>query len=343
MVQTEIVKYVRTCLKQGYNFNTISTMLQNAGYSQYDIRRAIKEAQKKPPVKIITTKNLIIAFSAIVILIIIIILVMKLVAEPANLELTLKPFKTEIIPGEQLIITADIQNIGEKQTKTLLNAVVIGPDGKESLPSKTITLKDKASVPIKATIKPAATPGTYTLTVTLSYDGRMKTKSLQFLVKERTGPLTEAPKFITKEEETKEELLECVVDCDDLDKCTQDKCVSGRCVNTPIVPCCGNNFCESGETAQNCIQDCESTIQKAPKECQEIVDKKEADECFMNLAATNRNKNLCQYILEDEFRDVCYIKFAYRKDFTVCDKITNQYTRNTCYTLENLVEVEAKN
>lgn len=44
-------------------------------------------------------------------------------------------------------------------------------------------------------------------------------------------------------------------DCDDLDPCTADACLAAvrKCSNAPIVPCCGDGLCETGE---NCQLDC---------------------------------------------------------------------------------------
>jgi hypothetical protein len=46
--------------------------------------------------------------------------------------------------------------------------------------------------------------------------------------------------------------------CDDGNVCTNNDCdpTTGVCSNPPIVPCCGNYECESGETNQNCPGDC---------------------------------------------------------------------------------------
>lgn len=48
------------------------------------------------------------------------------------------------------------------------------------------------------------------------------------------------------------------VNCDDGDACTADSCDSGTgaCSNDPIVPCCGNGTCETGEDQCNCSADC---------------------------------------------------------------------------------------
>ncbi len=48
------------------------------------------------------------------------------------------------------------------------------------------------------------------------------------------------------------------LDCDDSNACTLDVCINGDCVNDPIIPCCGNDICESefGENFGNCPEDC---------------------------------------------------------------------------------------
>jgi hypothetical protein len=46
--------------------------------------------------------------------------------------------------------------------------------------------------------------------------------------------------------------------CNDFNYCTYDYCnpENGACVYEPIVPCCGNFKCETGESSLNCPDDC---------------------------------------------------------------------------------------
>ncbi|RLE46931.1 hypothetical protein DRJ22_00665 [Candidatus Woesearchaeota archaeon] len=343
MVQKSLIEYIKTSLQQGYRLNTIINMLRNAGYTQYEINEAIKKAQQ--PKKTITTKTILITFIIIAVLTILTIISIKIITPPelGELKLTLKPYTTELTPGQELIVTAEIQNPSKREAKAIIDMFITGPEQKTQLPSKSIILEEKASIPIKTRIKQTAKPGTYTLTVILNCQSQIKTKSIQFLVKEKTKIETEMP-LMTKEEKTKKELATCPGDCDDLNRCTKDECINGVCVHTPIIPCCGNNFCEQGETAENCPQDCKAKIKQTQEpekaeQCQKLTGKN-ADNCFRKLAEKNNNQETCQYISDEEIRDACYIEFAYKKDFTVCDKITNQYTKNTCYTLQSITEIE---
>ncbi|MFH1447876.1 MAG: hypothetical protein ABIG39_03360, partial [Candidatus Micrarchaeota archaeon] len=58
----------------------------------------------------------------------------------------------------------------------------------------------------------------------------------------------------------------CPSSCEDGDPCTDDICweeTGFECVHSTITPCCGNGFCENGESSDSCLQDCGS----CPESC----------------------------------------------------------------------------
>jgi hypothetical protein len=44
--------------------------------------------------------------------------------------------------------------------------------------------------------------------------------------------------------------------------CSQYICSSGNCITQPLVPCCGNGVCETGETYVTCLKDCPAPAPK---------------------------------------------------------------------------------
>jgi len=63
------------------------------------------------------------------------------------------------------------------------------------------------------------------------------------------------------------------VDCDDGNACTTDTCDpgTGSCVNDPIVPCCGDTFCDAGEDQCDCPGDC-GTPPATEADCTDGID-----------------------------------------------------------------------
>jgi endonuclease I len=59
-------------------------------------------------------------------------------------------------------------------------------------------------------------------------------------------------------DEVADACVDCLdnADCDDAYLCTTDTCSNGACSNDPIIPCCGNISCETGEDQCNCAADC---------------------------------------------------------------------------------------
>jgi hypothetical protein len=150
----------------------------------------------------------------------------------------------------------------------------------------------------------------------------------------------------------------CDMNCNDFFACTLDKCVNGECVSEMIFPCCGNFICENGETIDNCPEDCDlgeekpvhlmtrSDIIKSAKQkaltdqkdagyfCDSVPNEEIRDECLRIVAYTSDNKNFCRYINFSVKRDACYMEFAMKYDYSVCDLIENQYLQRTCEALK---------
>lgn len=61
--------------------------------------------------------------------------------------------------------------------------------------------------------------------------------------------------------ESTDQCVQCLTsaDCNDNNACTTDTCsAAGTCSNALLVPCCGNNVCEVGESCSSCSADCKS-------------------------------------------------------------------------------------
>ncbi len=87
------------------------------------------------------------------------------------------------------------------------------------------------------------------------------------------------------------------------------------------------------------IDQCFSEIAQTTKSarfCQRITDDRTKDNCYNKLAEVLSNSLLCDEISIDQRKDACYMNFINMGDYSVCDRITNDYLRKSCEALKNL-------
>ncbi|MBD3355386.1 hypothetical protein GF361_05380 [Candidatus Woesearchaeota archaeon] len=124
---------------------------------------------------------------------------------------------------------------------------------------------------------------------------------------------------------------------------------------------CGNNICDFGENYLNCARDCEP-VESSPASAQEdgvlfrgeMIERVIAlssspskaagfcadqdleidrDICYDNLAEASQESSWCENIVDENRRDGCYAEFVLNGDYTICDKLTNKYLKESCYNL----------
>ena len=70
--------------------------------------------------------------------------------------------------------------------------------------------------------------------------------------------------------------------------------------------------------------------------CKRIDDDRTKDSCYSKLAELIGNSIVCEEISIDSRKDACYMNFVNTGDYSVCEKITNDYLRKSCEALRNL-------
>jgi len=79
------------------------------------------------------------------------------------------------------------------------------------------------------------------------------------------------------------------------------------------------------------------------KYCEMIQDERTKDICYANVARKKFMPKLCENIKKDNRRDSCYMSFVIedKRDFSVCDKVVNEYLKQSCNSLKQLNEINA--
>lgn len=356
MVQQSLVEYIQKLLQMGYDAGTIRTTLLNAGYSPFDVDTALRVAGA-PGARKIGTNALVIAFIALLVLSGAVLLMLKALQKPSvQLSFAVDLFSTQVEPGKDLVVNANIVNPSGVKTSGLIDYEVYGPKGTVAHRTESFSVATQASIPTSIKIPVDSPQGTYSLNVRMSYSNKpivalMRGFEVVSKVESAVPGEVLAPK---KEERAKELQLTCPGGCDDLNFCTVDKCVQGECVYTPITPCCGNKECEAGESPSACVLDCSerpisvddvrkkaseaaaADVGRASEICATLVQRNYVDGCLIDVAEASKSKEPCVSIVDSEKRDACLIPFAYQGDYSVCSDISNKYMKNSCLSLAGI-------
>jgi hypothetical protein len=347
MVDSTLKNYIKTTLKQGYQVGAIKKRLLQSGYSQSEVDLAVRAVRGK---KIISTKTLAITAVVVVLLIILTIVVLKILStEPKDIYISTTPLVSSVAPGGKLTFVNTLTSSTSREVKAELKHNIIYKKTGKTIGTKTerVSVGKKSSTQTSTNLPADILLGEYEVITVLTHKEGSKQSSFNFVVQE--GPSLEAPSF---EEPSADVTPLCPTGCDDYNSCTSDRCVSGICENIPIIPCCGNGNCESGEDQYSCSLDCgvqtETTssvvndaIKKARTDpntatmlCNSLPSVTDADNCFDTLAEKTNKHEFCESIQEDQIQSDCLMDFALEGNFAVCDKINDPYYLQSCFSLE---------
>jgi len=407
MVQQSLVSYIREQLRGGYDINTIKAYLINQGYNESIVNEAINQAYQVKHVFHLS-KGTIIAFISLflsVVLIASIIFIYTQKSTPKQvMDLKVSILSSPVEKGGLLEFNVELLNLGssKRYDVNLKHTIVDLSNNVLTFKEETVALETRASLKSEIKIPKNAKPGNYVLKTTAFYNNKVATAIDSFRIYEKRAAAT-CFDNIQNQGETGidcggqcEPCKTCPDSCDDFDYCTEDKCDAStnyKCDHNPIIPCCGNNICESNEDNENCAIDCKETVkeksvfksltvweklelienisktnlelagnycltqfeQQEYKEdcllniaqnagsiaiCSHIKTARTKDKCRSSVAKISGNSDYCKDISASNRRDACYMNFIIDGDYTLCDKIDNEYLRQSCGILRNKKEWE---
>lgn len=93
------------------------------------------------------------------------------------------------------------------------------------------------------------------------------------------------------------------------------------------------------------IDKCYSIVAKESgnsRYCENIEDDRTKDGCYSDVALKLFDSSMCDSIEMDNRRDNCYMSFVTgdKKDYTVCDKVINEYLKESCIYLREFSNVD---
>ncbi|MAG07985.1 hypothetical protein CMO89_00785 [Candidatus Woesearchaeota archaeon] len=333
MFSKSLASFVKEQIKEGHNTGSIKKYLKNYGYHETEIEAAINSIYQK---KGFDYKK--IAIIAVVVIVIILLAVslfylLKPGKKETKPEMTLKVelTKKELMPGDTLKFNVDISSSGVKRYILNIENSILYKKNVISKSSEKIQFSKRSLTQQSLELHDKLKPGDYELEVKIYYDNKVKTATSAFRIKGETA----------EEETTPEEGLEkeCPLSCDDSNDCTEDSCgeeTGFKCSNTLIIPCCGNNLCEGGETERNCETDCkkDKEVKIKGEEAFEGLTIWEKIREIGNISITNLkfSEEFCKGVKQETYKDQCFLNIAEaRKDITYCENIINNRTNGNCY------------
>ena len=360
MVQQQIIHYILTHLKQGYDVKTIRDTLIKNGWPAQPIDEAITYIYQnnlyttKPEAAKhtfdITPKSLA-AFVGIAAIILISVFAMVFVfggnedgkATPGPktpsqlLDFKITVTTKEVTLGGQLQFTNSLVNMGTDMRYDI------------ELEYDIVDLKDnkiidswKESRAISTTIDKSVTrqissnyqPGTYRVNAKVIYDEgqRVASAAETFIVTRQEDP---TDKDKDKDPgDTKDDCNgscppqedDCDIDCEDGNPCTEDFCVQGVCYHRDITPCCGNGRCEEGEDEYTCPSDCPEK-RKDPT----LTEIKDQAEQLVRSDISSAGEYCLEISIPND-RDYCFRLVAHASgNMNFCDYIETESIADFCY------------
>jgi len=372
MARKKLASYIKEQLSRGYDINTIKQHLINNGYSLRQIDNAVNELYKPTEVKHIihfspaTMITLVSVFIGLVAISAIFLFMMNEKTPAQLLDINLDGISTTAKQGSEISFITELTSLGSKKRYDVnLRHEIISQKTNKVLTFKeeTKAIETSASPQTSITIPKEALPGNYILRTIATYNNQRAVATLPVKIEkseipeepsEPTEPeeIPEEPKEPYEEEpieipEEPQEPLEIPepsgkIDIDELSSFEALEKVRETAKQSPTDAAA---YCPKFEfqTSRDLCYEYVGEESGDRRYCERIQDERTKDICYANVAKKLFKPELCEQIKKDNRKDSCYMSFVIEgeKDYSVCDKVVNEYLKQSCNSLKQLSEINA--
>jgi hypothetical protein len=362
MARKKVIKYIKGLLQKGYSISSIKNTMLRYGYSSRDIDGAVEEIYN-PTIR----HEIHLSKTALLAVIIIAAAVLGAAffayfsqpkAPEKLLDLNLEPVKTSVEAGSSISFIKEISNLGSlSRYDVFVEHQLIDTKTSKIITGKneTIAVETSSSKQTSLLVPEGIAAGDYLLRTVVTYDGRKAVATLP--VKITSSKRESCFDGIKNQDEEKIDCVgickpcsEVIIDCDDGNPCTEDVFENGICSNNAVIPCCGNNICETNEA---CAADCaakQNPPGASPETLEDIKDIGRSDPararqlcgqldvpdiqdvCISNIGEVQKDKEYCESVLSVKIKDTCHSTISkLSRDKSLCKAISGDGIRDSCY------------
>jgi len=362
----DLSSYIRTMLQRGYSINDIRNTLLRSGYPAQFVDQTIYSLNRH---EVTHTHHVSPTFF---VMIIVILLGLTGTAyfifrekTPQNLlDVKIKTLSGQVDAGKSLSAIVDLSNLGsaDRQDVNMKYELFDSKGSRTTFKSETVALQTTTSQSVSLDIPEDAASGKYNFIVTARIGAETATAEQSVTVKGAPVQTATCSDSIRNQGEEKVDCGGPCKPCEAVQTTVEQVCGDNVCSgdedsNTCIQDCpvyvnawdqldqakqladsdpgAARAQCNSLPSTQRdqCIEYLAETTNEVSL-CDTIEDQYTKDKCFSAIAKSTKQSAICENIQKESRRDNCYVNFAVDGDYSVCDKIVNQYLSDSCKTLK---------
>jgi len=246
------------------------------------------------------------------------------------LDLNVDPVRLEVSPGEELIFIKGVDSLGTKKrydVRLVHNAIHIASGRGIATKTETLAVETRASTQTRLLLPKNAPEGNYLLKTRAFYDSNQAEASFLFVVRKEGGVAPAGNETTAPQPEKKERPVETCFDG------VKNQNEEGVDCGGVCRPCEHRDKLSADDALSEVAKKAKENPEAALLLCERMPKKREKDECTTSVAAEAGVSAYCSRVSIVSLRDSCYMRFALQNDFSVCEKVSNSYLKNSCFTL----------
>ena len=358
MSNKTLIRYVKEQIEKGYDAQTLRKHMLKYGYAASDVDKAISQAYGHEvkhvihfsPATMVTIAGV---FIGLVVISFVFYNLMGSKTPETLLDLNLEGVKTTSEAGSDITFLSEIDNLGSsKRYDVILKYEVINIETSKVITFKeeTRALETKSSKQININVPSDAETGDYVLRAIATYDGQRAVATIPVKIQDKDSgsveePVVEEPVVEIPDEEVVEEVLETVEE-ESVDESRGDDALTTFETLEKVEVIAKQNKREAEKLCEKLVLQtsrdlCFNKMAEVLGDktyCGKVNDERTKDVCLGNVAKIIDKSEICEEITKDSRKDSCYMSFVTggKKDYSVCDKVVNQYLKQSCESLKQL-------